>query len=88
MSDAPFVEKPIAAGAESDDAKAARQRLAAALAELNPAGGKTDAQGDSPAAPIARIETTPPPLRALLLLIPTRKSLKRLLERYLQAVGS
>ena len=48
MSDAPFVEKAVAPEAETDEAKAARQRLAAALAELNPAGGKTDANGDKP----------------------------------------
>lgn len=44
MSDAPFVEKAVAPAAETDAAKAARQRLSAALAELNPAGGKTDAR--------------------------------------------
>ena len=43
MSDAPFVEKPVAAAADTDASKAARQRLAAVLAELNPAAGKTDA---------------------------------------------
>ncbi len=42
MSDAPFVEKPIAADADTEASKAARQRLTAVLAELNPAGGKTD----------------------------------------------
>ncbi|HEX8915602.1 MAG TPA: sulfatase-like hydrolase/transferase [Humisphaera sp.] len=45
MADAPFVEKPVAADADTDASKAARQRLSAALAELNPAGGKTDAGG-------------------------------------------
>ena len=45
MSDAPFVEKPIAPQADTDQSKAARQRLAAALTELNPAAGKTDREG-------------------------------------------
>ena len=43
MSDAPFVEKPVAASADTDASKAARARLTAVLAELNPAAGKTDA---------------------------------------------
>jgi arylsulfatase A len=43
MSDAPFVEKPVAAAADTEASKAARQRLTAVLAELNPAAGKTDA---------------------------------------------
>ena len=47
MSDAPFVEKPIAADADTEASKAARQRLSAVLAELNPTGGKTDP--DAPA---------------------------------------
>ena len=42
MSDAPFVEKPVAATADTDASKAARARLTAVLAELNPAGGKSD----------------------------------------------
>jgi hypothetical protein len=42
MSDAPFTEKPIAPEADTEQSKAARQRLAAVLAELNPSGGKTD----------------------------------------------
>ncbi|GDY21679.1 arylsulfatase [Verrucomicrobiota bacterium] len=42
MSDAPFVEKPVAASADTDASKAARERLTKVLAELNPAGGKTD----------------------------------------------
>ncbi len=46
MSDAPFVEKPVTADADTDQSKAARQRLSAALAELNPAGGKTDRDGE------------------------------------------
>ena len=45
MSDAPFVEKPVAAGADTDASKAARERLTKVLAELNPAGGKTDVAG-------------------------------------------
>ena len=43
MSDAPFVEKPVPVAADTEASKAARQRLTAVLAELNPAGGKTDA---------------------------------------------
>ena len=42
MSDAPFVEKPVAASADTAESKAARERLTKVLAELNPAGGKTD----------------------------------------------
>ncbi len=45
MSDAPFVEKPVAASADTEASKAARQRLSAALKELNPAAGKTDVGG-------------------------------------------
>ncbi len=45
MSDAPFVEKPISASADTDASKSARARLTTVLAELNPAGGKTDAAG-------------------------------------------
>jgi arylsulfatase A len=48
MSDAPFVEKPVAASADTAESKAARQRLTAILAELNPAGGKTDTAQDAP----------------------------------------
>ena len=48
MSDAPFVEKAIAPAADTEQSKAARQRSAAVLAELNPAGGKTDRDGDGP----------------------------------------
>ena len=43
MSDAPFTEKPVAA--DTDASGAARTRLTAVLAELNPAGGKTDGAG-------------------------------------------
>jgi len=45
MSDAPFVEKPVAAEADTAMSKAARERLTKVLAELNPAGGKTDTGG-------------------------------------------
>jgi arylsulfatase A len=53
MSDAPFVEKLVAPAADTEASKAARKRLAAALAELNPAGGKTDGGrgGANPAVP-------------------------------------
>jgi arylsulfatase A len=42
MSDAPFMEKPVAADTKDPTATAARQRLQAALAQLNPAGGVLD----------------------------------------------
>ncbi len=42
MSDAPFVEKPVAAAEDTEASKAARARLTAVLADLNPAAGKTD----------------------------------------------
>ncbi len=42
MSDAPFMEKPVAAADDNDASKSARVRLTAVLAELNPAAGKTD----------------------------------------------
>ena len=42
MSDAPFVEKPVATSEDNEASKAARARLTAVLAELNPAAGKTD----------------------------------------------
>jgi arylsulfatase A len=45
MSDAPFVEKPVAPETDTPESKAARARLTAVLAELNPAGGKGDAEG-------------------------------------------
>ena len=48
MSNAPFVEKLVSADADTDQSKAARQRLTAALEELNPAGGKTDPDGEGP----------------------------------------
>ncbi|MSU56627.1 MAG: hypothetical protein EXS35_00325 [Pedosphaera sp.] len=41
MSDAPFVEKLVAADGQSAAAKAAHQKLQAVLADLNPAAGKT-----------------------------------------------
>ena len=47
LSDAPFVEKLVAAGSESPAARAARQRLSAALAQLNPAGGIPDTGDES-----------------------------------------
>jgi arylsulfatase A len=45
MSDAPFVEKPIPKSADTEQSKAARERLTAALEQLNPAAGKTDRDG-------------------------------------------
>ncbi len=45
MSDAPFAEKPVAASGDTPASKAARERLAAILRDLNPAGGKTDGGG-------------------------------------------
>lgn len=42
MSDAPFVEKPVAADADTEASKAARARLSKVLADLNPAAGKSD----------------------------------------------
>jgi uncharacterized sulfatase len=45
MSDAPWGEKRVDPGSETPAALAARQRLVAALAALNPAGGIVD-QGD------------------------------------------
>ena len=47
MSDAPFVEKLVAPGSETPAALAARRRLAAALAQLNPAGGIPDTGDES-----------------------------------------
>ncbi|HKD35452.1 MAG TPA: sulfatase-like hydrolase/transferase [Pirellulales bacterium] len=46
MTDAPFVEKLVAPAADSAQSKAARERLAVALAELNPAAGKVDRDAD------------------------------------------
>lgn len=45
MSDAPFVEKLISPTDDTDASKAARTRLTAVLAELNPAAGKGDDDG-------------------------------------------
>jgi arylsulfatase A len=45
MSDAPFVEKPIAPGSDTEQSKDARKRLSQSLDQLNPAGGKTDSDG-------------------------------------------
>ena len=42
MSDAPFAEKLVPADSKNPAALAARQRLSAALAQLNPAGGIVD----------------------------------------------
>ena len=42
MSEAPWIEKLVAPGSESPAGLAARQRLAAALTHLNPAGGIPD----------------------------------------------
>ena len=41
MSDAPFVEKPVAVENDTAESKSARQRLTKVLAELNPAAGNT-----------------------------------------------
>ncbi len=45
MSDAPFVEKPVPANADTEQSKAARERLSKVLADLNPAAGKHDGAG-------------------------------------------
>jgi len=45
MSDSPFTEKLVAPSADTEASKAARTRLTAALAKLNPAGGILD-EGD------------------------------------------
>ena len=42
MKNAPFEEKPVPEGSGGGDADAARARLKAVLAELNPGGGKID----------------------------------------------
>jgi arylsulfatase A len=46
MKDAPFVEALVPADAADAGAQAARKRLQAVLADLNPAGGKTVRAGD------------------------------------------
>jgi arylsulfatase A-like enzyme len=51
MSDAPFVEKPVAPEADTEQSQAARRRLSAILTELNPAGGKIDRDADRPRKP-------------------------------------
>ena len=48
MSDAPFVEKPIAVGQANDAATTARVKLQAVLDKLNPAGGKISEKPDRP----------------------------------------
>jgi arylsulfatase A len=45
MKDAPFVEAEVPADSSDPDAQAARKRLSAILADLNPAGGKTVPEG-------------------------------------------
>ena len=44
MKDAPYVEAPVASDSTDSQAQAARKRLSAVLADLNPAGGKTATQ--------------------------------------------
>jgi hypothetical protein len=46
MKDAPFKEVAVAADSKDAAAVAARERLAAALAGLNPAAGHKDESGD------------------------------------------
>ncbi|MEQ1854425.1 MAG: hypothetical protein ABMA01_22880, partial [Chthoniobacteraceae bacterium] len=43
--DAPYQQLSVAADANDDDPKAARARLTAVLADLNPTAGKTDGAG-------------------------------------------
>jgi hypothetical protein len=59
MSDAPFVEKLIAPSSDTEQSKAARERLAAALKELNPAGGKTDGDARPKGQAVAAANATP-----------------------------
>jgi hypothetical protein len=47
MSDAPFAEKLVPADSKDPGAVAARQRLQAALTQLNPAGGIPDTGDES-----------------------------------------
>jgi arylsulfatase A len=49
MSDAPYSQKLIEPDADSEASKAARSSLAAVLAKLNPAAGKTDPNGGNAA---------------------------------------
>ena len=61
MSDAPFVEKLIAPADDTEASKAARARLTAVLAELNPAGGKKDdAAAKAPGARAAKRKARQP----------------------------
>ena len=46
MSDAPYVEKPVAPEADTEASKAARVRLAGVLKALNPSAGKQDPHGE------------------------------------------
>jgi arylsulfatase A len=50
MSDAPFVEKPVAADAKDEASVAARKRLQGVLDKLSPATGKTAPEGKKPKA--------------------------------------
>jgi len=54
MTDAPFKQKPIFADAVDASAKAARQRLQAALDQLNPDAGQSQSLQDKPARKAAR----------------------------------
>jgi arylsulfatase A len=45
LKDAPFVEQPVAVDSQDAEATAARQRLQAVLAELNPGAGKVEKDG-------------------------------------------
>ncbi len=47
MSDAPFVEKPVAPGDSSAAATAARKRLQGVLDKLNPTAGKKEPLGEA-----------------------------------------
>lgn len=47
LKNAPFEEKPVAAGEGGDEAAAARKRLQGVLDRLNPAGGKTISEADA-----------------------------------------
>lgn len=49
MSDAPYRQKLIDPDSDSESSKAAREALAAVLAKLNPAAGKTDPNGGNAA---------------------------------------
>ncbi|OYV06168.1 MAG: hypothetical protein CFE26_07775 [Verrucomicrobiales bacterium VVV1] len=59
MSDAPFTEKLIDAADDTDASKAARDRLTAVLAKLNPAGGIPDS-GDGTGRHANKEKTTEP----------------------------